>query len=136
MKPLRFACQPGCTNCCRQAGYVYLSEADVGRAARFLGMTKRSFEAGYVYRTRRLIRLRKPPGSQCHFLRDGGCSIHPAKPTQCRAYPFWPELLESASRWRQTARVCPGIGKGDYVPAAAIVRLTTEMREAYPGMYD
>lgn len=136
MNQIRFACQPGCTNCCREAGGVYLSEADVRRAARFLGLTRKAFEARYVYRTSRLVRLRKPSGSQCHFLRDGGCSIHPAKPTQCRAYPFWPELVESGAEWKKTERACPGIGRGDLIPASAIVRLTADMREAYPSMYD
>ncbi len=41
------------------------------------------------------MRLRVPRRSHCHFLFDGGCAIHPAKPTQCRIFPFWPELVES-----------------------------------------
>ena len=136
MEGMKFACQPGCTNCCRETGYVYLSEEDLKRAARFLGITRKAFESKFVYRTRRLIRLRKPAGSQCHFLLDGGCAIHPAKPTQCRAYPFWPELVESRGGWSRTATVCPGIGKGTIVPVSAILRATGQMREAYPTMYD
>src|SRR5262245_4835774 len=112
---LRFECQPGCTACCEQKGFVYLTEADLPRAAQFLGMTAAEFERRYVYRTRQQMRLRVPRDSNCYFLRDGGCSIHPAKPTQCRLFPFWPELVERRREWRKTASYCPGIGKGPLI---------------------
>ena len=132
---LRFECQPGCTECCTQRGFVYLTEADLTRAAGFLGMTPAVFERRYVYRTSRRLRLRVPHESQCHFLRDGGCSIHPAKPTQCRIFPFWPELVESRREWKRTARYCPGIGKGQLVQIETAKEQAREMREAYPEMY-
>ena len=132
---LRFECQPGCTACCTQRGFVYLTEADLTRAARFLGMTAAAFERQYVYRTRRLLRLRVPREAQCHFLREGGCSIHPAKPTQCRIFPFWPELVDSRREWKKTARYCPGMGKGPLVQIATARAQAEEMRQAYPGMY-
>jgi Fe-S-cluster containining protein len=132
---VRFACRPGCTSCCRVRGYVYLTEDDLRRAAAFLGVNQRSFERRYIYRTRHLLRLRKTRNAQCHFLQDGGCSIHPAKPTQCSAFPFWPELVGSRSGWRQLRTYCPGIGKGDFIPVQAVQRIANRMREAYPAMY-
>lgn len=135
MRALRFTCQPGCTNCCEVTGYVYLTEQDLLRAARFLRMTPAEFERRYVYRTRHLLRLRKPRGKQCHFL-DGGCAIHPAKPTQCRLFPFWPELVEDRRAWERTGRSCPGIGKGDLIQIGTAVETASEMRTAYPSMYD
>ncbi len=131
----RFACMPGCKNCCEQKGYVYLTETDLRRTAGFLRMTVAAFEQKYVYRTRHLLRLRKPRGSQCHFLRDHGCGIHPVKPTQCRAFPFWPELVTSNEAWRETALYCPGIGAGGLVTIEAAVRVANDMRESYPGIY-
>ena len=106
------------------------------RAAAFLGLTPRAFESKYVYRTRHLLRLRKPPGAECHFLTESGCSIHPAKPTQCRAFPFWPEVTASRDEWKKLNSYCPGIGQGGVVPEEAVVRITNEMREAYPAMYE
>src|ERR1039457_2767618 len=50
---LRFECQPGCTACCTQKGFVYLTAADLPRMASFLGMTPAAFERRYVYRTDR-----------------------------------------------------------------------------------
>ena len=136
MDGFRFACMPGCTNCCQQKGYVYLTEADLERAAEFLDMTPAEFERKYVYRTRHLLRLRKPRGSQCHFLRGHGCGIHPAKPTQCSTFPFWPELVSSREAWGETASYCPGIGTGPAVTFDTAVRVANEMCESYPGIYD
>ena len=52
------------------------------------------------------------------------------KPTQCRTFPFWPDLLGSEDEWKETKRYCPGIGKGDFVPLAEVERALAEMREA------
>jgi hypothetical protein len=95
---------------------VYLTEEDLVRAATYLRMPAAEFEQRYVQRFRQSRRLRKPKdGRQCSFLAPGkGCAIHPAKPTQCRLYPFWPELLP-AKRWRSEAQFCPGIGKGELI---------------------
>ncbi|MCS7044465.1 MAG: YkgJ family cysteine cluster protein [Bryobacteraceae bacterium] len=135
MDELRFACQPGCTRCCNQQGFVYLTEEDLRRAAWFLGLTPQQFERQFVYRTRHLLRLRKPRGRQCHFLLEDGCAIHPAKPTQCRLFPFWPELVESRRAWQQTARLCPGIGQGPLIQIGTALETASEMKQAYPGLY-
>lgn len=132
---LRFACQPGCTKCCEVTGYVYLTEADLRNMARHVGMDAKMFERQYVYRTRHLRRLRKPREGQCHFLKGGGCSVHPVKPVQCRLFPFWPELVEDRGEWRKTSRYCPGIGKGDLVQIGTALETASEMKTAYPTQY-
>lgn len=135
MEPMRFECVRGCTNCCRVKGYVYVTENDILRAAAYLGVTPAAFEARYVYRSKHMLRLRKPRNEQCHFLRESGCSIHPAKPTQCRTYPFWPELVESRENWDAAAGTCPGIGKGGLVQIGTALEISDEMRRAYPSHY-
>jgi len=135
MDDLRFTCQPGCTNCCDQEGNVYLTETDLKRAAKFTGMSAKAFEARYVYRTRRQMRFRKPREKQCPFLEGHGCSIHPAKPTQCRTFPFWPELVEQRSEWNRTSRYCPGIGKGELIQIGSAMEIAEEQRRAYPETY-
>jgi len=132
---LRFGCQPGCTACYTQRGFVYLAEHDLLRAAAFLGMRPAEFERRYVYRTRHRLRLRVPREARCYFLRGDGCSIHPAKPTQCRIFPFWPELLESRREWKKTARYCPGMGKGPLIQIEDARQQAQAMRQAYPEMY-
>jgi hypothetical protein len=135
MDGLLFACQPGCTACCRQPGSVYLTEEDLRRAAARLGMRAAAFEKRYVYRTRYLLRLRKLPRLQCPFLEEEGCRIHPDKPTQCRVFPFWPELVERRARWRAAAKFCPGIGTGPLVEIGSALEASREMRVAYPTTY-
>ena len=135
MKALRFECQSGCTNCCRQKGFVFLTEADLIRIAKYLRMTAAQFERRYVYRTKRQIRLRVPRQVQCHFLKEDGCSIHSVKPTQCRIFPFWPEMVDDKREWRKTAAWCPGFGQGVLVQIEAAREASAEMRSAYPFMY-
>jgi uncharacterized protein len=135
MDGLRFACVPGCTNCCRVQGWVYITEGDLQQAAAFLKLSPADFEARYVVRTKRTLRLRKPKGAQCHFLQDGGCQIHPAKPTQCRLFPFWPELVENRDQWNQAAENCPGINNGPLIRIGDAMEVAQEMRRAYPSQY-
>jgi Fe-S-cluster containining protein len=135
MRTLRFECQRGCVNCCDQDGFVYLNEDDLKRAAKFVGLSARAFEKKYVYRTAHQMRFRKPPDRQCPFLIHGGCSIHPAKPTQCRTFPFWPEIVENRDAWKRTAQFCPGIGKGGLIQIGDAMEIAEEQRRAYPEDY-
>ena len=132
---LRFECQPGCTECCRQRGFVYLTERDLTQIAEYVGMTPRAFERKYVYRTARRMRFRVPAAGTCPFLEDTGCSVHPVKPVQCRIFPFWPELVESRREWKKTARYCPGIGKGPLIQIETARSQAQEMRQAHPALY-
>ncbi|MDQ2711336.1 MAG: YkgJ family cysteine cluster protein [Acidobacteriota bacterium] len=116
-------------------GYVYLTEEDLQRAAAYVGMTPEAFEAKYVVRYPTLLRFRKPMNAQCHFLTSAGCSIHAVKPTQCRLYPFWPELVEDRAAWNETAETCPGIRKGELIQIGTALEIASEMKDAYPSMY-
>jgi Fe-S-cluster containining protein len=131
---LRFECQPGCTKCCDQQGFVYLTEEDITRLAAYLKMPASDFESKFVFRTKNLRRLRVPRHAQCSFLQEGKCSVHEAKPLQCRAFPYWPELL-NARAWKATAKWCPGIGKGRLVNIEAAQRTASEMKTGHPGLY-
>jgi Fe-S-cluster containining protein len=133
---LRFACQPGCTKCCDVRGVVYITEDDLQRMALYEGLKPKAFEKKYVVRYKRLLRLRKPRRSQCHFLQAGGCSVHPVKPVQCRLYPFWPELVENRQNWNTEGKMCPGIGKGDLIQIGTACETASEMKTAYPAIYE
>ncbi len=131
-----FQCQRGCVKCCNVEGYVYITETDLTRIAAFLEMTAADFEEKYVYRTRHLLRLRKPRHAQCLFLKEDGCSIHPVNPVQCRTFPFWPEIIENAGEWAKTGEMCPGIGQGPLVQIGEAMERASEMKAAYKGIYD
>lgn len=135
VKALRFSCVSGCTACCEQKGVVYVSEQDILNASRFLGITPAEFEANYVYRTRHQIRLRTPARSACFFLAEGRCTIHPAKPAQCRLFPFWPELVENRAAWKAAGSFCPGIGHGKLIQIGTAMEVADEMRTVFPQLY-
>lgn len=129
----RFTCQSGCTACCTQDGEVYLSTNDVARMARHLQMTLREFRQQYCERDGEGDwRLTTPAGRNCHFLLEGGCSIHAAKPVQCLTFPFWPENVRSRKAWNNLRRYCPGIGIGNVLPVEE-VRLQAQLcQDAFP----
>lgn len=129
---MRFQCQPGCTACCEQHGFVYLTEEDILHIAPAVGLTPPDFEARYVYRTRRLRRLRVPGRKRCPFLVEGGCGIHKVKPLQCRAFPYWPGLIDDKRRWQLTAKFCPGIERGELINITLAREVADEMRAAHP----
>ena len=82
-----FQCQQ-CNQCCRQPGVVYMTPAETETAASFLGITPFHFVNQYCeLLDRRQIVLKKHEDEACIFLNRQGCSIHPAKPRQCREFP-------------------------------------------------
>jgi Fe-S-cluster containining protein len=98
-------------------------------------MDPAAFERRYVYRTKNTRRLRVPRHAQCEFLEGGGCSVHEAKPTQCRTFPYWPELLDSRRAWHKTGSWCPGIGQGELVNIENANAQAEVMRAAHPHLY-
>ncbi len=131
----RFQCQPGCTRCCDGEGSVYLSEEDIVRLASFLDLTPAECERRYIYRTRNLRRLRTPRNGPCRFLGPSGCAVYAARPTQCRTFPFWPEILGDRKEARATAKYCPGIGKGELIQIEDAYRQADDMCAAHPQLY-
>jgi hypothetical protein len=118
---LRFECQPDCGKCCtsEREGSVFLEPSDIDALAKKLGLSSRAFASRYTRREEGDgdgIELAKSPSGDCVFLVDRVCTVHDAKPFQCRAYPFLPldgfTPIESPYTWRYEKSFCPGIGKG------------------------
>ncbi len=88
----KFACLR-CNECCRQPGFVYLRNGEEASMAAFLGLETFEFVNQYceLEERRWLVLKKKPQSEDCIFLTETGCSIHPAKPEQCRDFP---------KRWR------------------------------------
>jgi Fe-S-cluster containining protein len=107
---------------------VYVTRDDRRRLAAELGMPTREF-------TRRCCRkergefLLDDPGPECRFLDGRRCSVYDARPTQCRTWPFWPENMRP-KKWSSVAAFCPGVGKGEVVPAEAIIAILEMQRRA------
>ena len=126
---IRFECEEGCFKCCMKPGVVYFDKRDIKHAAEFLGVTAETLKEEYKLSQDSVPgvwELDVPIGQGCPFLIEEGCAIHPAKPKQCRSYPFWKENLSSRNFWELVGGFCPGIGKG---PRVAVDKIKTYLRE-------
>ena len=129
----RFDCRPGCVNCCKRPGDVFLTLADRDRIAASLGLTPDAFERRYCDRDEDgTLHLTNPAPDSCHFLLEEGCAIHEVKPLQCRTFPFWPENVRSRQAWKGVGSYCPGIGVGDVLPLETVVASAQACAEAFP----
>jgi uncharacterized protein len=120
---IRFECQMS-GRCCvsrGEYGHVYLTRADRRRLATHFGLTVREFVKAYCRRSAGIVELVDPPGATCcRFFADGRCDVYDARPTQCRTWPFWPEVMRPRAWAAEVAAYCPGVGKGPVVPVEEI----------------
>lgn len=143
---LSFECTQ-CGNCCTGGpGYVWVSEAEVGRLAEYLKMPVGEVLKKYCRKLQGRVSLKEsktPEGLyDCVFLTssesvetlaDGstrtkkkrGCAIYPVRPLQCRTWPFWDGLLASPEGWARAKKMCPGMDKGKHYPVERIEALRT-----------
>ncbi|MBX3475529.1 MAG: YkgJ family cysteine cluster protein [Planctomycetes bacterium] len=131
---LRFRClAPDCVDCCsgkRGAGYVWVKVEEMQALAEFLRMEFEPFTRKYVRQASNRYSLIEKPNKDCIFLRDGGCSVYPARPGQCRTYPFWHEVMASEQTWAKESTQCPGINHdAPIVPADEVTRQLNQDRE-------
>jgi len=130
---LRFRClAPDCVACCsgkRGPGYVWVNPTEMLALAEFLGLEFDDFTRKFVRQSHNRYSLIERPNFDCVFLKDGGCSVYPARPTQCRTYPFWHEVLASEATWQHESTECPGIhNNAPIVPAADVAHQVNEDR--------
>lgn len=130
---LRFECTQ-CGNCCRIHGryaYVYLIEKDVAALATYLGLSEEEFLERYCQQEDgwTVVRMDEPA---CPFLTaDNRCSVYPVRPKQCATWPFWEENLTREAWEGPVQDCCPGIGRGELVPAEEVLRIARETEEYY-----
>jgi len=118
---LRFECSR-CGHCCRGAGNVWISDAEIERLARALDVSDAQLRTLYTRRVAdRGVVLRQKRNQDCVFwAADSGCQIYPLRPRQCRSYPFWAAIVRSRENWQAEASCCPGVGRGAHHPAGTI----------------
>jgi uncharacterized protein len=112
---LSFECTR-CGACCTGApGYVWVTEEEVARLANQTGMERDQFSRKYVRRVGNRYSLVEKPGGDCIFWsREVGCTVYPARPVQCRTWPFWEENIETEESWEHVKQGCPGAGRGQW----------------------
>ena len=95
--------------CCRMAGYVEVSRADIRRLARFLGVTVRAFEERHVVeRTRKESKRIKAGHDVCQFLTDDRmCGVYEARPRDCRGYVCWDQSDDTVYQFARFFQIPP-----------------------------
>lgn len=123
---MKFECQTSCGGkCCKpqwdgKAGYVFLTKGDMVSISGFLKKPIKAFAEKAQFAFTRFTKKEswqwflKDGEKQCQFLKEGKCSIYEVRPTQCRTFPFWPELMVNTS-YESLKEFCPGIGVGPEV---------------------
>lgn len=110
---VRFECQ-GSGRCCvarDDYGYVYVTLTDRKRLAKHFKIPTKEFTEKFCEKGEEAIWRLKDFTKACRFLEKKGCSVYESRPTQCRTWPFWPEVM-SARSWKiEVASFCPGVGK-------------------------
>lgn len=132
-KGLKFECQ-GSGKCCTshgEYGFVFLTLKDRQRMARYLKISTLQFTKTYCQKTKGYFHLREETGKpDCMFLKNKACSIYTARPTQCRTWPFWPEVLNAKTWAKEVASFCPGVNKGKLFTAEEINKIQEEQYQS------
>jgi len=126
-KPIRFECTQ-CGQCCFGGKYAYVraTEQEIQNIISFLNIDTNTFKAKYLSKLVDHgygIKMTTPPFAKllnkkrhCVLLnKQGKCSVYSVRPTQCRTYPFWPEILTTEEKWNNEVNRCEGIHKGNEV---------------------
>lgn len=124
---IRFECTE-CSQCCYGGKYAYVraSTKEIKNIRNYLGIDDESFTNKYLIKLVdhgfgiRMMQstFAKKLGKKGHCMllnSEGKCSIYPVRPTQCRTYPFWPEILISEQKWNSEEARCEGINQGEAV---------------------
>jgi Fe-S-cluster containining protein len=102
---------------------VRVSDAEISALARRLELSDAEFRGMY---TRPLrggdLSLRERRNRDCVFYdrEAAGCRVYEDRPRQCRTWPFWDAVIHSRERWREEARSCPGMNRGQLYEAETI----------------
>ena len=110
---LHFECTR-CGACCTGApGFVWVDSEQIAQLAEYRGQTVETFARRFVRQVGERYSLIERPNGDCIFWdRQAGCTVYPARPEQCRTWPFWRENLVTRDEWAATAQRCPGVGEG------------------------
>jgi Fe-S-cluster containining protein len=113
-------------------GYVWVSRRESQRLADHLEITFEEFTRRYVRVVRGRHALTDRSDGACVFW-DEGCTVYPARPDQCRTFPFWRENVAHSDSWVETAKQCEGVGAGRLYSLGEIRRLTDGDGETAAG---
>lgn len=99
-----------CGHCCQGQGGIVASAGERERLARHLNLSVEEFCDLYTQAQGKKLVLRSSEDGYCVFFDpETACTVHPAKPDVCRAWPFFRGNLVDAVSWELAQNYCPGI---------------------------
>ncbi|MBC8369113.1 MAG: YkgJ family cysteine cluster protein [Planctomycetes bacterium] len=106
-----FSCTQ-CAKCCSardDIAYVYVNKQERQLIADNLRLSLPEFTRKYSKRNPDGKRYLLFVNGDCIFLVNKKCTIHHCKPTQCRTWPFWEEVMASREDYQKMVLdFCPG----------------------------
>jgi len=99
-----------CGHCCQGQGGIVASAPERDRLAAYLHISVEEFCARYTEAQGKKLVLRCGEDGFCVFFDPKtACTVHPAKPDVCRAWPFFRGNLVDEVSWELAQDSCPGI---------------------------
>ena len=104
-----FSCQR-CGKCCEGRGGIVVGPRDLTRLSVHFGLPGEEVLARYAEMMDGKPTLKVGDDGFCMFFKEGrGCTIHPARPSVCRAWPFFRGNLIDEVSFEMAREDCPGI---------------------------
>jgi len=99
-----------CGHCCQGRGGIVASASERERLAAYLDLSEAELRRRFMEPQGRKLVLRCGDDGFCVFFdQDLACTVHPAKPDVCRAWPFFRGNLTDVVSWKLAQDYCPGI---------------------------
>lgn len=131
---LHFGCIE-CGACCSgpDEGYIWITKPEIEILAEYLRVTIEQLQKKYLNRIGwRTTIIENANSKDCIFLvnSDSGrkCSIYPARPNQCRTWPFWTANLVSCYEWNRATAKCLGVNRGRFYSFSEIEKLRKQKK--------
>jgi uncharacterized protein len=106
-----FTCQ-SCGNCCRrEGGYVYVTNNEMEKIAKYKQVTMFEFKQKHVLKQHGWNILSSPTFKTECFLEPGNnnCLIYDARPRYCRRYPDCEDVWQTEESVKEELEFCPGL---------------------------
>jgi Fe-S-cluster containining protein len=134
---LRFECTQ-CGKCCWTRGayaHVYLDKDDELRLAERLGVPLADFRERFTFRDENGFVELDFVGGRCILLdaETNLCTVYESRPTQCRTFPFWPELIRRGAWTSEAKSICEGVGNGRVVPKDEVAERLAAQKKSDQG---
>ena len=107
-----FSCER-CGKCCEGRGGIVVGPRDLTRLTVHFGLPAEEVLSRYTEMMGGKPTIKVGDDGFCMFFKEGrGCTIHPARPSVCRAWPFFRGNLVDSVSFEMAREDCPGIRRG------------------------